>query len=130
MKKGYSLVEFLIGLILSFLVLDLALSGFKYVQLNQNDYTSQDLISSFQLHQILNTSIDIIVDDQEINFMYLNEERSLQLINNKLILKPGTVIYYLDVENCSFYIQDDKIYLKLLRKNKESLFLIGLVGTL
>lgn len=127
MNKGYSLIEFLIGIILSFFVLNLLLSAFKYAEIDRHDYTSQDLVSSFQLHQILNASIDIEISEKEINFNYLNQDKSLQLINNKIILKPGTVIYFLKVEACSFYVADNKIYLKLKRKSGESLFLIGLV---
>lgn len=127
MKKGYSLIEVLIGLILSFFVLQLLLAGFKYINIDRHDYSSQDLISSFQLHQILNSSTDIEVSENEVSFSYFNEERSLSLINNKLILKPGTVIYFLKVDECKFYIEDEKIYIKIIRKSGESVFLIGII---
>ena len=127
MKKGYSLVEFLVGLILSFLVLDLALGGFKHAKIDNHDHTTQDLISSLQIHQILNGSTDIIVSDQIIDFNYLNQQRTLEIINSKIIMKPGTVIYYLKVDNYNFYVEDQKIYLKVTRQNIERLFLIGLL---
>ena len=124
MNKGYSLVEFLIGILLSFFVLNLCISNFKLVKIN-NNYHNQDLISSFQLHQILNIATEVEVFNQEINFKYLNEERTLYLVNNKLIIKPGTVIYYYKIDECQFFINDDKIYLKLVRNKKVSTYLIG-----
>lgn len=127
MKKGYSLVEFLIGLLLSFFVLQLCVSGLKFIKLDYHDYTSQDLISSLQIHQILNASIEINVLEQELQFSYLDQDRRLHLTNNKIILKPGTNIYYLKVDSCNFYLDDDKIYLQIIRKNKTSKFLIGLL---
>lgn len=127
MKQGYSLVEFLIGLILSFFVLQLCVLGLKYVKIDYHDYTSQDLISSLQLHQILNAAVEIDVSENEIKFEYLNKERRLHLVNNKIILKPGTTIYYLKVDSCIFYLEDNKIFLQITRKNKKNNFLIGLI---
>lgn len=119
------MVEFLIGLILSFLVLSLLVSSFKLVEVNLYNQSSQDLISSLQLHQILNVATNIDVAADEINFDYLDESRRLHLVNNKIILKPGTVIYYLKVMEVNFYEEDEKIYVKLIRKSGDSLFLIG-----
>ncbi len=121
------MIEFLIGLILSFLVLNLLVSSFKLVDINLHDQSSQDLISSLQIHQILNLATNIEVTNDEINFDYLDENRYLQLVNNKIILKPGTVIYFLKVIDIVFFLEDEKIYLKITRKSGESLFLIGII---
>lgn len=126
MKKGYSLVEFLIGILLSFFVLNLCINNFKLVKIH-NDYNNQDLISSLQLHQIFNLSTNIEISSNEISFSYLNEERSLGFLNNKIILKPGTVIYFVKVDDCVFYVEDEKIFVKIKRLNKESILMIGIV---
>lgn len=127
MKKGYSLVEFLIAIVLSFFILNLLISGFSKVKLNKEYNASQDLISSLQIFNVLNVSVDVEVLDQNINFKYLNEERQLRFVNNKIIISPGTNIYYLKVDDCLFYQTDNKIYLKILRDSRESIFLIGMI---
>lgn len=126
MKKGYSLVEFLIGILFSFFVLNLCINIFTFVKIS-NDYYSQDLISSIQLHQVFNLATNVDVSDKEISFNYFNEPRSLKFINNKIILKPGTVIYYTKVDDCDFFIEDEKIFIKIKRLNKESRFMLGII---
>lgn len=124
MKKGFSLPEVLLGLLLSFFVLDLLLSNFKNVSLN-NNHMNQDLISSWQLHHILNLAVDVEVYERQITFIYFEKEREINLVNSKIIIQPGTNIYFLQVEDCKFYVEDEDIYLKVIRKSGESIFLIG-----
>ncbi|NLC54776.1 MAG: hypothetical protein GX769_02730 [Erysipelothrix sp.] len=127
MNKGFSLVEVLIGIVLSFFVLDLCLSVFTYTKTDLKDYSSQDLISSFQIHQILNLSTEIDVFEDEISFRYLNEIRTLYFVNDKVTIKPGTLIFFIKVDRCLFFVEDEKIYIKLFRNTQESVFLIGLL---
>lgn len=125
MKKGYSLIEFLVGMILSFLILSLCLDSLNYFENSNNQYFSQDLISSTQLLHIFNLSKDIIVDESEIVFKYLNQPRSLYFVNDKIILKPGTVIYFVNVDKCLFFSEDDEIFVTIFRKNQTNTYLIG-----
>lgn len=124
MKKGFSLSEVLLGLLLSFFVLDLLLSNFKNVSI-ANNHMSQDLISSWQIHHILNLAVDIEVFDKQITYTYFDQEREINLVNSKIIIQPGTNIFFLQVDDCQFYIEDEDIYLKITRKSGESIFLIG-----
>lgn len=124
MKKGFSLSEVLLGLLLSFFVLDLLLANFKYVSI-KNSHMSQDLISSWQIHHILNLAVDVVVYDKQITYTYFDQEREINLVNSKIIIQPGTNIFYLQVDDCQFYVEDEEIYLKVIRKSGESIFLIG-----
>lgn len=124
MKKGFSLSEVLLGLLLSFFVLDLLLANFKNVTISSN-HMSQDLISSWQLHHILNLATDINVSDKQVSFSYFDQDREINLINSKIIIQPGTNIYYLRVEDCCFFVEAGDIFLKINRKSGESIFLIG-----
>lgn len=127
MKKGFSLSEALIGIILSFFILLLIISSLKIVSKQNKVIEKQDLISSLQIHKILNLSTDLIVEKNTITFKYLNKEKSLEFKNNKIIMKPGTVIYYLDVLDYNFLVEENKLYLKIIRKNGEKTFLIGIL---
>lgn len=127
MKKGFSLSEALIGIILSFFILLLIISSLKIISKQNKVIEKQDLISSLQIHKILNLSTDLIVEKNTITFKYLNKEKSLEFKNNKIIMKPGTVIYYLDVLDYNFVVKENKLYLKIKRKNGEKTFLIGIL---
>ena len=127
MKKGFSLSEALIGIILSFFILLLIISSLKIVSKQNKVIEKQDLISSLQIHQILNLATDLLVEKNTITFKYLNKEKSLEFKNNKIIMKPGTVIYYLDVLDYNFLVEENKLYLKIIRKNGEKTFLIGIL---
>ena len=127
MKKGFSLSEALIGIILSFFILLLIISSLKIISKQNKVIEKQDLISSLQIHQILNLATDLLVEKNTITFKYLNKEKSLEFKNNKIIMKPGTVIYYLDVLDYNFVLKENKLYLKIKRKNGEKTFLIGIL---
>ena len=125
MKKGFSSINFLIGFMISFLVLNLLSTSLRIAKNINLDNYNNDVIAALQLYQILNISTFISVEDQQINFKYLSDDRSLSLVNNKLILQPGTVIYFTNVDDLKFTNLNDKIILNVSRKNKQSRFLIG-----
>lgn len=125
MKKGFSLVEFLIGLVLAFLVLELLVSSFSFIQSQNNDDLSQDLLSAYMLYEIFNVSVEIDVSEQTIDFKYLNEERHLVYLNKRLMIRPGTQIYFNHVSSYRFYVKDDNIFLEILRNKIRYAYLIG-----
>lgn len=125
MRKGFNTINILIGLTLSLFIINLlvmASDQLKSVKLNNYN---QDIISSLQIYEILNYSLDIEVSDTEIKMKYLNEERSIHFTNNKIIMSPGTVIYFLDVKNYDFFVENEMIYLNITRNNKSRKLLIG-----
>ena len=125
MKKGFSLVEVLIALVLSFFIIELLVSSFTYIETNSNDDINQDLLSAFMLYEIFNVSVDIIVLDDSISFKYLEDQRELLLINNRLIIRPGTQIYFNNINEFEFFVKENYIYLKLKRNKKTYTYLIG-----
>lgn len=125
MKKGFSLVEVLIALVLSFFIIELLVSSFTYIKTNSNDDINQDLLSAFMLYEIFNVSVDIIVLDDSISFKYLEDQRELLLINNRLIIRPGTQIYFNNINEYEFFVKENYIYLKLKRNKKTYTYLIG-----
>ena len=125
MRKGFNTINILIGLTLSLFIINLlVMAGDQLKSVKLNNY-NQDIISSLQIYEILNYSLDIEVSDTEIKMKYLNEERSIHFTNNKIIMSPGTVIYFLDVKNYDFFVENEMIYLNITRNNKSRKLLIG-----
>lgn len=125
MKSGFSTIELLIGMLASAMIMQLIIGSIQInTNLKQKVY-NEDIIAALQLYQVFNLAQDVEVLDEEINFMYLNEARTLAFKNNKLLMSPGTIIYYLDVEAVNFIVEDDKIYLMLARNKKLKKLLIG-----
>lgn len=125
MKRGYSLIEVLVGFLLAFFLLDLLVSAYPFIKLNNNDDLSQDLLSSFMLYEVFNVSNEINVYNDRITFKYLNEERELYFVNNRLIVKPGVVIYFNNVLEHRFYIEGDYIYVFIRRAKYKHDYKIG-----
>lgn len=125
MKKGFSSTNFLIGFMISFLIINLLSNSLMISKkINLNNYNN-DVIAALQLYQILNVSTFIEIEDRELKFKYLSEDRILSLVNNKIILTPGTVIYFVDVKDFEVTNLNHKLILKVIRKDKESKYLIG-----
>lgn len=124
-KSGFTTLEILVALIISTLIINLLHSSILLLKKVDLKTYNQDLISAMQLYQIFNVSQNIEIIPDEITFKYLNEERNLRYINDKIIMTPGTVIYFTDVKDFKFYTNDEKIYLQLKRNNKKREFLIG-----
>lgn len=126
MKKGFNSIEFLIGMLCSFLVISIISSGLNILKKVSYDSYNEDMLAAVQLYQVFNLAYDVDVLDDEINFSYLNEERKLSLKNNKVILSPGTVIYYLYVDHLKFYVDNDNfIIMEISRLTEQSKYLIG-----
>lgn len=125
-KKGFTLLEMLCSLFCFTLILQLLY--FSYVKLYKvKDFSTdiQDIISVNQLIHIFNLSEILTYSESVIHFYYLNEIRMLSLINNKIILSPGTIIYFLNVDSIKFEIEDSLIYLTYTRNNNQRKVIIG-----
>lgn len=127
-KKGYTLIECLI----SILVLSLSLS-FVYYSLNnlkglsiENEINLQDEIGIYQLQILLAKNEIIEVDDDEIQYKSYTSDCKISLVNNRLISQPGTLIFLLNIDEINFFEEDDLIYLRFVRDEKEFEYPIGI----
>lgn len=127
LNKGFTSIEFLLGLLLSMYLSLLLFNSVKLIQRTSLTSYNHDLLSAVQIHQILNASIDIDVQRESITFKYLNEERRLRFVNDKLVMSPGTVIYFLDVKDYYFKEDDEVIILYLRRNNRFRKYKVGIV---
>lgn len=125
MNRGYNTLSLLIGMLLSIVILNLIVSSLKLISNVNLTNNNQDYVSSVQLYSILAHSKNIEVSDTVINFTYLNEDRTLSLVNNKLIMSPGTVIYYTNISDIYFQVVDTSIIFNFKRANTYHKLLVG-----
>ncbi len=78
----------------------------------------QDEVSLNQLRRTLLLAEDVACLNDHITFTYHEKECDLVLCNQKLILKPGTQIYLLDIDDVYFYEANHVLYLQYQRKDE------------
>lgn len=114
-----NLIRNLIGLIITITMLPLCVLAFKFTANIKFDYNQiNDEIALCQLRENLLISYDMNVSSDELNFRYKNKDYKLSLINNKLVLQPGTQIFLNDVDNLYFNNRNGCIYVCYEKENK------------
>lgn len=99
-----------------------SLNVLKRVSLKEHH---QDVLSALQLYQVFNVSCDVAVRDEFVDFVHLGEKKQLRYVNQKIVMSPGTVIYFSSVNHFKFQKEDDQLYLTLKRNKEHRKFLIG-----
>lgn len=125
MKKAFTSLNLLIALLLSTGLLSLLVSSLNILSHSVDKSYNQEYLASLQIQNILAHAKDLLVEDNLLSFNYLGEARQLKYVNQKLIMTPGTVIYFLDVEKFKFEIFDGKVILNIYR-DYHYRYLIGL----
>lgn len=125
MKKGFTTLNLLLGLLCSVFVINLLYGSVSLIIKHRYQEYNQDIISALKLYQVFNLAQEVEVFENRINFKYLNENRSLVFLKDKIMMKPGTVIYFLNVVDFKFIQDQHLIYLQILRNKHHRKFLIG-----
>ena len=105
--SGYTLLETLIALMISsliFLSIYQIINMMSYIRLY--DQHLQDINGMLQLKQILNLGSNIEISSDQIEYDYNENHFTVNLINDRLIIQPGTNILILDINSVEF-IEDD-----------------------
>lgn len=114
-NRGFIYTRTLVAIFVVLSILPLMISVFRYVSLFEFDYNlTNNKLALMDLRRVLLLAYDIQIDDHELSFLYHNENYSLKLINNKLILRPGTQIYLNDIDEVNFYIKNNCLYISYL----------------
>ena len=79
----------------------------------------QDQIALVQLRHYLAVAYDIELQPTMISFQRQHEEMRLRFVNQNLIIQPGTQIFLMDIESAMFYLENDSVILRYVRKNQE-----------
>ena len=117
-RRGFIYTRALVALLITMSLLPLAVTVFRFTADLDFDY---DLVNSelalMDLRRVLLLAYDLDVSAHELNFVYHDDNYSLKVINDKLILQPGTQIYLNGVDEVNFYRKNGCLYLSY--KNKE-----------
>ena len=89
------------------------------------DETLQDQIAADQLRRIFLMAYDTEVSGSAVTFTYQNRECSLVQINDHVIMKPGTQIFFSDIESSSFYISEGVLMVEITRNGKSHVYSIS-----
>lgn len=115
-----NLIRNLIALYICIIMLPLCSLAFNSVVNIPFEYNEvNDELALFQLREIMLISYDLNYSRDQIDFIYKNKEFRLSLVNNKLILQPGTQIFLYDVDDLYFDIKDNCIFVNYERNNKK-----------
>lgn len=127
-KRGFILPRTLISFFIIFFMIIIVLNAFKVISKYKIDnYEIQDEISTIQIMRLLTISNNIDVSSNRISFDLDNKTWNIELINNNVILQPGTQFIFIDVDNAWFNKENRFIYINFIRKNIEYKRLIGYV---
>lgn len=115
-----NLIRNLIGLIITITMLPICVDAFKFTSDISFTYDEiNDELAMSQLREQMLIGYDMHINENEVSFIYKNKQFKLSLVNNKLILQPGTQIYLADVDNLRFDIRNGCVYVIYERNNKE-----------
>ena len=117
-RRGSILAEYIISILIVITFIPLLI---LCIRINISSLTfqeeAQDEIALAQLKKILNVGSSFEVSSNMIQFDYHDEKYRLYLVNNHLILTPGTQIFLSDIDSINFYL--DKSYIYCTYKRKE-----------
>ncbi len=109
----------IIGIIILITILPLSSLAFNYVSkidFNYNDIN--DELALCQLREYLLISYDIKVNHYSLDFIYKNKNFNLNLVNNKLLMQPGTQIILNDIDDVYFERKGEYIYVVYTKNNE------------
>lgn len=109
----------IIGIIILITILPLSSLAFNYVSKIDFNYNEiNDELALCQLREYLLISYDIKVNHYSLDFIYKNKDFSLNLVNNKLLMQPGTQIILNDIDDVYFERKGEYIYVVYTKNNE------------
>lgn len=125
-NKGFIAIRTLIALAIVMSYLPLMTNILLYV--SNIDYRYDlinDELSLAQLRRIMMLSYDVEISNNSISFIYGETNRSLSMINGRLVLSPGYQMFLDKIEGAHFEERDELIYLYYVKDDKEYETVIG-----
>lgn len=123
---GYALIEVLLTLIILTAMLPITLVCIQpFEQMLKFNQEIQDQIALSQLRRILMLSYQVSCSDSEINFTYHQHPQTVSLINNHLVISPGTQIFMTEIDGVMFFEKGKFIYIAYTRNQKEYEKILG-----
>ena len=119
-RKGFALVEVLVAVLTVCICIPIMVSVISLMRTSLKDRTSlQDQIALVQLRRYLAVAYDIELLPSSLTFQRQHEEMRLSVVNQNLIVQPGTQMFLMDIEAALFYSEGDSVMLRYIRDNQE-----------
>lgn len=119
-NKGFSYTRTIIALLVITSILPIVYSCFDYVARFKFNYSEvTDELTLIDLRRVLLLSYDLEIHEQELSFIYHNDNYVLRYVNDKLILQPGTQIYLNDIREVNFFIKNDCLYMHYVTNDEK-----------
>lgn len=119
-QRGTILVDFLLTLLISVSLLPIVLCCISVLSKGLiRNYQLQDMIATNQLRRILAISYNLNIEEHTLYFQYQKKEMHLEMVNDNIIIQPGTQIIYTNVDSCDFVLEDDMISICYERNGKK-----------
>ena len=119
-RKGFALVEVLVAILTVCICIPILVSVISLMHTSLKDRTSlQDQIALIQLRRYLAVAYDVELLPSSLTFQRQQEEMRLSVVNQNLIVQPGTQIFLMDIETALFYLEGDSVMLRYVRNHHE-----------
>lgn len=119
-RKGFALVEVLVAVLTVCICIPILVSVISLMRTSLKDRTSlQDQITLVQLRRYLAVAYDIELLPSSLTFQRQHEEMRLSVVNQNLIVQPGTQMFLMDIEAALFYLEEDSVMLRYVRNHQE-----------
>lgn len=119
-RKGFALVEVLVAILTVCICIPIIVSVISLMRTSLKDRTSlQDQIALVQLRRYLAVAYDIELLPSSLTFQRQHEEMRLSVVNQNLIVQPGTQMFLMDIEAALFYLEEDSVMLRYVRNHQE-----------
>lgn len=119
-KNGFTLIESLLGLMVSLIVSFLVMMLISTCQhLISLDTYQQDQFAILQIRQLVSLASEQEVKDGVLYLIINHEEYEMGMDENRLVRREGYEIYLENVDDVYFEQEEDSIYL-LYHKEKKS----------
>ena len=119
-RKGFALVEVLVAILTVCICIPILVSVISLMRTSLKDRTSlQDQIALVQLRRYLAVAYNIELLPSSLTFQRQHEEMRLSVVNQNLIVQPGTQMFLMDIEAALFYLEEDSVMLRYVRNHQE-----------
>ena len=119
-RKGFALVEVLVAILTVCICIPILVSVISLMHTSLKDRTSlQDQIALVQLRRYLAVAYNIELLPSSLTFQRQHEEMRLSVVNQNLIVQPGTQMFLMDIEAALFYLEEDSVMLRYVRNHQE-----------
>ncbi len=119
-RKGFALIEVLVAILTVCICIPILVSVISLMHTSLKDRTSlQDQIALIQLRRYLAVAYDVELLPSSLTFQRQQEEMRLSVVNQNLIVQPGTQIFLMDIETALFYLEGDSVMLRYVRNQQE-----------